>query len=866
MRKGIIYITLIFCLVIASTILSWADSNWKAKKTTHFTVFYREGQEWNVDELLSNLEHYREKVINLTGNKDAGHTFLTLSDTGILSNGYYDPIFDKIGIFTYPPQKRFISSVENWSRMVGLHEYTHQMQITNTSDMPEMATTLFGTPFHPNLWMPGWMLEGITVYTESQFSPYEGRLNDGYFTSYLKTRAKEGKFPDLNTMTHLPFEYPNGEGSYLYGGQFFQYLATKYGEDKFSQFFSYIGSFIFSYLSPVFPYFGLDEAAKSVYGKSIKALFYEWRLSEEEKAKEWKTAGERLTKNGWVIAYPILHDDKLYYLREYTKKTGAYEYFDFQEIVARDLNTGKEKVIVPLTSTIHTSLRIDGDRLYYGVFEIKGDYKGSPFSGFGLISSVYEKNLKTGKQKVLFKDEVRSFSPVSCDEILYAKDTKDKFGSEVFLYSKKEKKKRLLFTSPYLISEILPTSEGIFVVARKNWENWGIYSLELTEGTFSVVINTPFDEANISFDGEMLYFTANYERTYRIYGLNVKNKNFFRLTEEGFADYPIVDVKGNKLYFVGLTSDGFDIFYKELNSKEFVIPEYEKFPTPKFSSLKAKEAGYTENLKTLFPKVHIPFPVGAILMGGDAVGENQYILIPYLYADSNQKSEDVKLGLVAGIYSDFFKPSTFYLGFANDEQVSLGWEYPLLMRLAPGLSNLDLSLEVGLQDEFKEKYIAPGIGIGFGFPRWNANLLTQYYAGSEDKGLRVSSFLRRYISKSHIELLADYDYDMGIMPRTSGTSVDNLLNLEYSFPLFKIRRGLWNPNIYLEDLSCAFFAEEAFHDSVFGGGVELRQEISLFLGNIKFPIHLGYGMNKNGEGVVYGGFGMNKKVSAGILK
>ena len=61
--------------------------------------------------------------------------------------------------------------------------------------------------------------------------------------------------------------------------------------------------------------------------------------------------------------------------------------------MARDLNTGKEKVIVPLTSTIHTSLRIDGDRLYYGVFEIKGDYKGSPFSGFGLISSVYEKNL-----------------------------------------------------------------------------------------------------------------------------------------------------------------------------------------------------------------------------------------------------------------------------------------------------------------------------------------------------------------------------------------------------------------------------------------------------------------------------------------
>jgi hypothetical protein len=80
-----------------------------------------------------------------------------------------------------------------------------------------------------------------------------------------------------------------------------------------------------------------------------------------------------------------------------------------------------------------------------------------------------------------------------------------------------------------------------------------------------------------------------------------------------------------------------------------------------------------------------------------------------------------------------------------------------------------------------------------------------------------SSF-RRYISGSHLELLADYDYQKGISPRTSNISVNNLLTLEYSLPLLKIRKGLWNPNIYFEDLYCTFFTEGSYKNSLFGGG------------------------------------------------
>ncbi|HAV43570.1 TPA: hypothetical protein DCX15_06120 [bacterium] len=127
------------------------------------------------------------------------------------------------------------------------------MHLTNTKGPAKLATTLFGPIFHPNMYSPGWVLEGITIYGESQL---------------------------------------------------------------------------------LFPYFNVDKAAKKIYGKSIKLLFSEWKEYEEERAKEWRIEGEQLTKEGyWEMGYSILEAGRLYYVREYLKKTGAYKYFNFSEIV-----------------------------------------------------------------------------------------------------------------------------------------------------------------------------------------------------------------------------------------------------------------------------------------------------------------------------------------------------------------------------------------------------------------------------------------------------------------------------------------------------------------------------------------------------
>ncbi|MDI6794380.1 MAG: hypothetical protein QME81_16200 [bacterium] len=76
--------------------------------------------------------------------------------------------------------------------------------------------------------------------------------------------------------------------------------------------------------------------------------------------------------------------------------------------------------------------------------------------------------------------------------------------------------------------------------------------------------------------------------------------------------------------------------------------------------------------------------------------------------------------------------------------------------------------------------------------------------------------------------------------------------LEYSRPLLKIRKGLWNPNLFFEDLCLALFTDAAFseEETQLSGGIELQQETGAFFG-LKFAPALGLAYNKEGETTVY---------------
>jgi hypothetical protein len=605
--------------------------------------------------------------------------------------------------------------------------------------------------------------------------------------------------------------------------------------------------------------------AKKVYGKSFPDLFSEWQNSIETASEttSWQIDGERLTEHGWDVTFPVLVKDKLYYIREYPKKSGALSFFNFAEIIERDLPTRKEKVVVSSTSWFVGGLEEIGGKLYYAEMELKKGYANS--EGFGLDAILHEKNLAQGEDRVLFEDEMRNFTVLADGRIVYVKDKEHGFGSQLWTWSAGEGK-RMLADFDLLICEILTLKdEKVAIVARPDWENWNIYLLSLNTKELKRIVETPFAEANISAAGKRLFFSANYEGKYSIYTYDLEEERFARLTFSGFASFPVFDERVNDLYFVGLTSSGFDLYRKKIERfDEFIMKDYQRSIQPAFPEIQAKKGGRLDYIKTLWPKIHMPYPTkdgaGIYLVGQDAIGENMYSF------DFRYEKEEPEFILSCLTYR--LKPSILSFDWKEEDEASFYWWYPLRSKISSPLSAW-VVLGGREFERFKRKEVNPFLSFFLNFPKTKIGILADYSLerkkelGSTIDREAISSelFLSRYIKDSQVDLglngLCDPDNPDPKSLKIRG--YDELksnkwlaASLEYSRPLLKIRKGIWNPNLFFEDLCLSLFTDAGFSEkkTQLSGGIELKQEIGAFLlGNSVSTLGLTY--NKEGETTAY---------------
>ncbi|MDI6840318.1 MAG: hypothetical protein QMD71_05670 [bacterium] len=853
----------------AFLLFGWLD--WKSVKTDNFTVIYKPGYEWEATEVLNNLEYYRSEVTALTGNRPK-HLPIVIEDIGTVSNGMADPIFNNIHIYTYPPSGIFASSTENWYRLVSLHEYTHMCHLTKTAGVSRAVTTLFGRIFQPNLFSPGWVVEGITVYSESQLSNYEGRLNDGCFDAYIGARAKEGKLPSIHTATYSPLEFPYRTGIYLYGGEFFNYLADTYGKDRFSQLFDIYGSFFWApFFGQLFPFFGIDMAARITYGKDLPSLFSAWKRYEEKKYKDWKIDGDRVTKKGDFVKYLVNDGNKLYYVHTYPKKTDALKGFEFYKIVEFNIDTQKEQTLVSLTSPVSTPLRVKNNELYYTTYEFKKGYANASMMGFGIISLLHMNDLKTGKDKVIFSDAIRAFCVLEDGSILYSKDRQHKFGSELWLY--RGGKKEQLWVTDYLLGELIANSKYIVTSARTDYKNWDVYLLDLSSKRLTPIATTPWSESNIWLVGDTLLFTANYDKIYSIYGYDILDHKLYQLTQGGYATNGVFS--NDNLYFIGDTKAGFDIYKKKIDFVEYTPKKWLVSDRPDFSKnkLSISHGGYFDVLSTaLKPAVRIPFilpadttfkkwSLGCILVGADATYENFYT-VSFGY----DPIEETPF-LSSFLRSLFLSPISIDMEYRSKITAGLGITYPLFMSLSPGLSSLSLYLRgKAFKEDFSRKELKPGLVIEFTFPYTDVFVGVEssvergkFGSNIERTAYSVEAGIRNYIKGGELRISAKGYSDkenpdpIGIKIRGYDqlyTKTGSSLTLEYAHPILKIRKGLWNPNLFFEDLCAAIFTDVAFAidgEYNLSCGMELKLETGTMLGLIKAAPKLGIATNKTGN-------------------
>ncbi len=854
-------------LLFSILVFSWFD--WNVIKSENFTIIYNPRYEYEAFQTLRNLEYYRKNIVNLTGN-NVRKIPVVIEDIGILSNAYADPFFYNIHIFTYPSNfDYYLEGNEDWFRLVSVHEYTHIAHMTKTSGMSKLLNRAFGSLFQPNMYSPGWLIEGITVYSESQISPYEGRLNDGFFDNYLTLRVSENKFPTIVEMTNEPLSFPYG-GIYLYGGEFFDFLANKYGDDRFAHLFNTYGSYFWAPLSTFLPIFGPDLAALSTYRRTFPRLFSEWHNYLRKKSVAETYGGTRLTNEGWYIYSLVTYREKIYYVREKPIKIDGFSYKVLAQLMEYDLQNKKENVFTTIDSWLTTKMRLYNNNLYFCFAEMKRA-KNVYLNGFGITSVLKRINLVTKKFEILLKDDIRTFCVLSDSAIIYVKNTKAEFGSEIWLLTLKGRRK--LFEVKYLINDIETNGKWIVVSAKRQFENTDLYIFDMENGSLKPVISTPWTEGNLCFIGEdMLGFIANYDGQHYTYAIDLNNpQQLFCYTKDRFVnDFVALD---SIIIFSGLNINGFDIYETKCASELYNLKNYEYTPKPDFSSLniQTKSGNYFDIAKTLYPSVRLPIflPVdstlkkwlySAVIAGTDATGENFY-LSWFGYDELN--NEPLLMTAIQSYFFSLFSIGLFY-NFGNS--INIMAHYPIYRSLCYGISNVTPKLSFNSFNNFTRKEIIPSISLTGRLPyssyfgvvsvplertAFNSSINRTCFKGAVGfNNIVFNGELRTHINSFYDPQNPDTPSVLIRGYNSLYASKAAKFTAEYSHLLFKLRKGFWNPNIYFEDLFWTIFFDYALlldKDNCFSVGIEVSLETKMCFNFLRFLPRIGVVINGNKE-------------------
>lgn len=874
-------------LILPMLLSAWA--NYESISNPYFKIFYRKGWESSALNLLQTMEYYRPYVEKLTGNK-LGQIPFVIEDMGNIVNGYTNPVGIKIAVFAYPPSEGELSVGEDWWQMVGVHEYIHMAQITKVSGEPALLRSIFGNMLYPNLYQPNWMSEAITVYGESGMDKYSGRMNGGYYPSIVTSLAKEGKLPSITKAGYNSSDFTLAN-HYVFGGSFYKYLADTYGADKFPILFDYTGSSLFSYLNPIYSNLSLDAAYKEAFGKSLIELWNEWQSHEIRKPVSLPR--QPVTTDGWDKSNLTWHDNSLYFTAYRRDKTGPFSSFGsytLKRMHNPDYGVRLE-TIVSQDTDFPAGFKLQGNNLYYSRQEMKKGFGNNEYNGLGVLTEIWQKHLYSGQSQKLITGPIRSFCISSDGNTLYLSED-DEFHdkSRLYRYDINTKQKAPIVQVDLLVNS-LHYLDGRLILSGKGFlKNTDIYEFSLSDYTLKPLVSTPYAENVVQVSGSKIIYESVYDGHKGCYSFDL---NTGRIGKIGDFDYisSYCSAPDGKNYFLALNSDGVDVYSDLLHSVAFNLPSedspaaYEKLEAGKDFMILDKypvfRGGYGANIgHMLWPRM-LRFPIiepdekgeiqylGVVLAGNDILGDFPLWMATLLY-DLPSK----KFGFETTLQNEFFRPISQTISYSSlpKSSITADQSIQLLTRMNRGIKNVWTGFGLTTSGGFIRKLWYPYLGTSFGWGSGKASMVnalmyetTKYWPSDRDRlGWQGNLVLKQKLGpwmefNSNLKMAFDPDADIDEVfgnirgyskswDHNKGTTFRNTINA----PIIRVREGIWNPNIYLDDICLGLFYDGAITGDKqptldrWAGGIELIGEFSLgYMGSLDLGLRVAY--NKDGK-------------------
>ena len=230
-RAPRLLVTLAVLLLVVSTATGAGAANdpaldWWTIETPHFRVHYEKNLEPVAERVALLSEDIHRRLIGPMGRVPRKRTEVLITDVTDNSNGSAtsNPTNIVRLFVTSPGDLSSLGDYDDWMLGLQTHEYTHILHTDNSSGVPGIINAVLGTTLVPNQLQPRWILEGLAVVYESEFSS-GGRIRSSLFDAFLRADYLDDNFATLAQMSSQPRRYPGGTMYYLYGGRFMRWIA-----------------------------------------------------------------------------------------------------------------------------------------------------------------------------------------------------------------------------------------------------------------------------------------------------------------------------------------------------------------------------------------------------------------------------------------------------------------------------------------------------------------------------------------------------------------------------------------------------------------------------------------------------------------
>ena len=647
----------LLCLLSNNVVAGYShDSSldWYTIHSPHFHLHYHDGLEEMARETLSLAESVHTKLSVQLDWIPEEPVNLVLTDEYDFSNGMATPFPSNwMMLYVSPPDDLLsLEDHASWMELLLTHEYTHILHLDKARQFPESLRSIFGRNFllFPNMFQPRWMIEGYATYIETDEKRGIGRGQSSMYDAMMRAEVLNGIKP-LRQVNQPMATWPVGTTAYLYGVDFYQFLAATYGEDK-------IDALIENYSDNILPFF-INSNAKKIYSKDLSILWDEFETYLDKKYRPQIDAvknkgvieGERLTTDGYFTGpLRVLPDGRSYYISYNGERHASLMMIDQKGAIhqLREVNFGTRLDVHPEAGVLLLQPELcHNAAIYYDIYrvDLEGDeieqltecarYRNASWSANG--RQIIAIQNKTGKNELHVLD----------------------LEGQV--------KNTLWKGKPWEVVGALDASPDGQKLVASVWRlktGWNLEQFNLKNKTWRLLTSDTAIEGHPQYspDGNSILYTSEHGGVYNIRRMDIDTGSTVSLTNVITSAVSPAESDNGDIYYLGYTADGLDVFKldkaRQINEPLLAaVSGPSGQPAPPLESFDAKPAEPYSAWDSLRPRWWFPHifiddarsELGIVTGGSDSLLQHLYA-IDVAYDTDN----DLSLGSFQYIYDGWY--------------------------------------------------------------------------------------------------------------------------------------------------------------------------------------------------------------------